>query len=65
MPMATAAATELMRMSRLRTWLISWARTPWSSSHVKTSRMPWLTHTAAWFGPRPVANALGCGSGET
>ena len=32
MPMATAAATEPMRMSRLPTWLISWARTPRSSS---------------------------------
>ena len=27
--------------------------------------MPWLTHTAAWFGLRPVAKALGCGSGDT
>ena len=26
--------------------------------------MPWVTHTAAWSGLRPVANALGCISGE-
>jgi len=65
MPMATAAATEEMRMSRLRTWLISWARTPCSSSQVRISRIPWLTHTAACCGLRPVANAFGCGSGDT
>ena len=65
MPMATEAATELIRMSRLRTWLISWASTPWSSSHVSTSRIPLFTQTAACSGLRPVAKALGWGSGDT
>ena len=64
MPMATAAATEPMRMSRLPMWLISWASTPRSSSQSQTWRMPWVTATAAWLGLRPVANALGCMSGE-
>jgi len=27
--------------------------------------MPWVTATAAFSGLRPVANALGCGLGET
>ena len=40
MPMATAAATEPMRMSRLPTWLSSWASTPRSSSQSRTLRMP-------------------------
>ena len=65
MPMAIAAATEPMRMSRFFTWLISWASTPFSSSHVRTLRMPWVTATAAWFGLRPVAKALGWASGLT
>ena len=65
MPMATEAATDVMRMSRLPTWLISWASTPRSSSQSSTWRMPWVTATAACSGLRPVANALGCISGLT
>jgi hypothetical protein len=65
MAMARAAATEEIRMSRLPTWLISWARTPRSSSHVHSCRIPSVTATAAWSGLRPVAKALGWGSGVT
>ena len=65
MPMATAAATDPMRMSRLPTWLISWASTPRSSFQSRMRRMPWVTATAAWSGLRPVAKALGCSSGVT
>ena len=60
-----AAATEPMRMSRLRTWASSWARTPRSSSQSQICKMPWVTATAACSGLRPVANALGCRSGLT
>ncbi len=60
-----AAATEPMRMSRLPTWLISWARTPRSSFQSRMRRMPWVTATAAWSGLRPVAKALGCSDGVT
>ena len=65
MAMATAAATDPIRMSRLPTWLISWARTPRSSSQERASRMPAVTATAAWSGLRPVAKALGWRSGVT
>ena len=65
MPMAIAAATDVRRMSRLRTWLISWASTPRNSSHVITCSMPSVTATAACSGLRPVANVLGCCSGLT
>ena len=65
MARATAAATDPIRMSRLPTWLISWARTPRSSSQERASRMPAVTATAAWSGLRPVANALGWRSGVT
>ena len=63
--MAMVAATEEMRMSRLPTWEISWARTPRSSSQVQICRIPWVTATAAWSGLRPVAKALGWASGVT
>ncbi len=63
--MAIAAATDVVRMSRLRTWEISWASTPWISSHERRSIKPWLTHTAAWAGLRPVAKAFGWGLGAT
>ena len=59
---ATAAATDPMRMSRFFTCESSWARTPRSSSRSRTWRMPRVTTTAAWFGLRPVAKALGCAS---
>ena len=36
---------------------------PFSSSQLKMSRMPLVTATAAWCGSRPVAKALGSGSG--
>ena len=62
-PMATAAATELVRMSRFRTWEISWASTPRISSQVRYCMIPLLMQTAAWCGLRPVAKALGCGFG--
>lgn len=65
MPMAMAAATDPMRMSRLPMWLISWASTPRSSFQSRMRRMPCVTATAAWSGLRPVANAFGCGSGVT
>ena len=65
MPVATAAATEPIRMSRLRMWASSWASTPRTSSQVQTWRRPAVTATAAWSGLRPVAKALGCGSAET
>ncbi len=65
MPSATAAATEPMRMSRFFTCDSSWASTPRSSSSSSNGRIPCVTHTAARCGLRPVANALGCISGET
>ena len=65
MAMAMVAATEAIRMSRLPTWEISWARTPRSSSQVQICRIPWVTATAAWSGLRPVAKALGWASGVT
>ena len=65
MPIAIAAATEEIRMSRLPTWESSCASTPRNSSLSSTWRMPWVTATAAWCGLRPVAKALGCISGET
>ena len=64
MPSATAAATELMRMSRFSTCDSSCASTPRSSSRSSTCRIPCVTHTAAWCGLRPVANALGCVGGR-
>ncbi len=65
MAMASAAATEPMRMSRLPTWLISWASTPRSSSHVQISRMPWVTATAACSGLRPGGEGVGLLVGVT
>jgi hypothetical protein len=59
------AATEEIRMSRLATREISWARTPRSSRSSKSCRMPRVTETAACSGFRPVANALGCCISET
>ncbi len=52
-------------MSRLRTWLNSWASTPWISSPAQVCSSPSVTHTAALSGLRPVAKALGWGWGET
>ena len=63
MPVATAAATEPIRMSRLRTCMISWARTPLISSQLQMAMRPSVTATAACSGLRPVAKAFGCGSG--
>ena len=64
MPIASAAATEPMRMSRFFTWLSSWASTPRISSRSRTWSRPWVTATTAWSGPRPVAKALGWAAGE-
>ena len=47
------------RMSKLRTWLSSWAMTPWSSSRSSFWSSPVVIATDACFGSRPVANALG------
>ncbi len=65
MPMPTAAATEPMRMSRLRTCMSSWASTPRISYQERLSMRPCVMATAAWSGLRPVAKALGCGLGDT
>ena len=59
MPIATAAATDEIRMSRCHTWDISWARTPWICDQSIEWSRPSVTHTAACEGLRPVANALG------
>ena len=62
---ATAAATEPMRMSRCFTCMSSWAMTPSSSSRGIVRSKPCVAQTTAFFGPRPVANALGCWLGDT
>ena len=56
------AAMVPMSMSRLVTWLISWARTPrsWRSSMIP--RMPVVTATAAWLGLRPGRERVGLGT---
>jgi hypothetical protein len=59
------AATDEIRMSRFLTCDSSWASTPSSSRGSRIGRMPWVTATAACFGLRPVAKALGCWLGET
>ena len=61
-PARVAAMVEI-RMSRLSTWPSSWARTPLSSAGVKRRRMPSVAATAACWGLRPVAKALGDSSG--
>ena len=62
---AITATTVLIRMSRLRTWANSWARTPYSSSGFRIRISPSFTQMAEWSGFRPVAKALGDGSGLT
>ena len=62
---AMPAATEPVRMSRLYTWDNSCPRTPRSSRSSRSWRMPWVAHTAAWWGSRPVAKALGLMVGAT
>ena len=62
---AIVAAIEEMRMSRWSTWVISCARTPFSSSRSMVRSNPSVTATAACWGLRPVANALGWASGIT
>ena len=57
----TLAAIDEMRMSRLRTWDSSWARTPSNSVWSMRSRIPVVTATAAFDGLRPVAKAFGWG----
>ena len=60
---ASVAATVLVRVSRFFTWDSSWAMTPSSSSSSSCSRIPTVAATAACFGLRPVAKALGVFSG--
>ena len=62
MPSAMVAAVEAVRMSRLRTWLISCASTPRISRALQRLRIPVVQQTAAWAGLRPVAKAFGEGS---
>ena len=62
---AMAAATDPMRMSRCRTCISSWAITASISSGGKDASSPLDAHTTACRGPRPVAKALGWGSGQT
>ena len=60
-----AEATDVVRMSRLRTCASSCERTPRSSSSESSLVIPEVTATAACFGLRPVANAFGCSLGMT
>ncbi len=60
---AMVAAMVEMRMSRFRTWPISWASTPFNSVGVSRRMMPSVAATAACSGLRPVAKALGESSG--
>ncbi len=53
------AATDWIRMSRLRMWASSWEITPRSSSSESRRVIPRVTATAEFFGLRPVANAFG------
>ena len=61
---AIAAATDPIRMSRCFTCMSSWAITPSTSSRVSEESRPWVAHTTALSGLRPVANAFGCWLGE-
>ena len=56
---------SMNRMSKFRTWLISCAMTPWSSSRSSFSSSPAVTAMEACFGSRPVAKAFGAVSGMT
>ena len=60
-----AEATDWIRMSRLRMWVSSWARTPRSSSSERSLVMPRVTATAECLGLRPVAKAFGWSCGIT
>ena len=57
-PTSTPTISE-KRMSKFRTWLSSWAMTPWSSSRSSFCNRPTVMATDACAGSRPVANALG------
>ena len=63
--LASIAAIEAIKMSRLWMWASSWAMTPRSSRSVSSRRMPVVTATTPCAGLRPVANALGAGSSMT
>jgi len=54
-----AAATEPMRMSRCFTCINSCAITASTSARGIDVSNPSVAQTTAFFGPRPVANALG------
>ena len=60
---AIVAAMVLVRMSRFFTCASSCAITPSSSLSLSTCMMPCVAATAACDGLRPVAKALGDGSG--
>mgnify|MGYP000883775781 CR=1 FL=1 len=62
---AIVAATDITSMSLFRTWDISWAMTPSSSSSGSILRSPLVATTAASLGLRPVAKALGKASSVT
>jgi hypothetical protein len=51
----------IVSVSRLRTWASSCAITPAISSRDSICKSPVVAATAACWGSRPVANALGCG----
>ena len=56
---AMVATTDIMRVSRLPTWAISWAITAPNSSRVSSRWIPVVAATVAFLGLRPVAKALG------
>jgi hypothetical protein len=58
-----AASRVISRISKFRMCDISWATTAWSSSRSSVVSNPSVTAMCAWKGSRPVANALGSGSG--
>ncbi len=60
---ARVAAKVVIRVSRLTTWLSSWASTPSSSRRSINRKMPSVTATAACCGLRPVAKAFGVSVG--
>ena len=59
--MAKKLATVMISTSRLAMCESSWASTPSTSFGSSRSQRPVVTHTAACFGERPVANAFGTG----
>ncbi len=58
---AKVAVMVMISVSRFFTWESSWAMTPATSRSFIICRSPVVAATAALFGPRPVAKALGWG----